>query len=133
MDMKNPLHDIFIQEAIDNLQILESRIISLEENPDDSDMINDAFRAIHSIKGGAGLAGFPGIKDFSHIVEDLFESIRSGRLQIREDIISVILQSLDIMDNMIQNIKAGEDSNSGIDTTDIINRISSRIFPEPNG
>ena len=72
------LHDIFIQEAEENLQILENRIISIEENPDDNSLINDAFRAIHSIKGGAGLAGFSGIKDFSHIVEDLFENIRSG-------------------------------------------------------
>ena len=66
--MDNILHDIFIQEAEENLQILESQIISIEENPDDKKIINEAFRAIHSIKGGAGLAGFTGIKDFSHIV-----------------------------------------------------------------
>ncbi len=122
--MDNVLHDIFIQEAEENLQILENRIISIEENPDDKNMINDAFRAIHSIKGGAGLAGFSGIKDFSHLVEDLFECIRSGSLKIQEKHVSVILKSLDVIKMMINNIKENQDSNSNINTEEIVDLIT---------
>ncbi|MBI9109482.1 MAG: chemotaxis protein CheA [Spirochaetales bacterium] len=125
--MNDALHDIYIQEAEDNLQILESAIISIEENPDDKDTINEAFRAIHSIKGGAGLAGFSGIKDFTHIIEDLFEHIRSGVLRVQENHISVILDSLDIIKMMIKNIKTNQDSNTGIDTEDIISQIKKMI------
>lgn len=115
--MENNLHDIFIQEAEENLQLLENLIINLENNPDNTTMINDAFRSIHSIKGGAGLAGFSKIKDFTHIVEDLFENIRSGKLKIEEDLISVILGAMDIMRIMISNIKDGLDSTRNVDTT----------------
>ena len=121
--MDNMLHDIFIQEAEENLQILENLIISLEENPDDEKMINEAFRAIHSLKGGAGLAGFSGIKDFAHIVEDMFENIRNGSLRIDENLISVILRSMDIFKLMISNIKDGKDSTSNVDSEETVGEI----------
>ncbi len=121
--MENMLHDIFIQEAEENLQLLENLIINLEENPDDQTMINEAFRAIHSLKGGAGLAGFSGIKDFAHIVEDLFENIRNGSLKINEDLISVILRSMDIFNLMVSNIKDGIDSNKGVESDETVHEI----------
>lgn len=121
--MDESLHNIFIQEAEENLHILENLIISIEENPGDKNIINDAFRAIHSIKGGAGLAGFPEIKDFTHTVEDLFEYMRSGVLQIRENLISIILQALDILKMMIANIKNNQNAGNGIDTGETIGKI----------
>ncbi len=128
--MDNILHDIFIQEAEENIEILESRIIGIEEHPDDIAMINEIFRAIHSIKGGAGLAGFKGIQDFTHIVEDLFENIRSGVLSIEKDLISVVLRSLDILKLMISNIKDGLDSNKDVTTEDVISEIKTYLDSE---
>ncbi|MGL1890099.1 MAG: chemotaxis protein CheA [Spirochaetaceae bacterium] len=129
-EMDNILHDIFIQEAEENIEILESRIIGIEEHPDDIAMINEIFRAIHSIKGGAGLAGFKGIQDFTHIVEDLFENIRSGVLSIEKDLISVVLRSLDILKLMISNIKDGLDSNKDVTTEDVISEIKTYLDSE---
>ena len=125
--MNNPLHDIFIQEAEENLEILESRIISIEQNPEDADIINEAFRAIHSIKGGAGLAGFSGIQNFSHELEDLFELVRSGLIKIEENIVSVILRALDILNSMVSNIKQDIDSNDGIETEESIAEIKNLL------
>ena len=129
--MDNMLHDIFIQEAEENLQILENLIINLEEDPDNETMINEAFRAIHSVKGGAGLAGFSGIKDFTHIIEDLFENIRNGSLRIEEDLISIILKSMDILKLMVTNIKNNIDSNEGVETEETINKI--KLILDGNG
>lgn len=128
--MDTNLHDIFIQEAEENLMLLEDMIISLEENPNNEDMINDAFRSIHSIKGGAGLAGFSVIKDFTHIVEDLFESIRSGKLKIKEELISVILESMDIMKAMVANIKDGYEADNNIETSSNITNIKAILNKE---
>jgi two-component system, chemotaxis family, sensor kinase CheA len=125
--MDNTLQDIFIQEADENLQLLETRIISFEEHPNDTAIINEAFRAIHSIKGGAGLAGFPGVKDFTHVVEDLFENIRSGSLQIEASIISIILEAMDVMKQMIENIKNGLDSHSDIDVDPVLGTIGNLL------
>ena len=125
--MNNPLHEIFIQEAEDNLTILESAIISIEENPDDDKNINEAFRSIHSIKGGAGLAGFSDIKDFAHIVEDLFECIRNGSIRTEERHISIILKSLDIIKLMVSNIKDELEALEGIETEEILSEIKKMI------
>ena len=125
--MQNPLQDIFIQEAEDNLTILEGAIISIEEFPDDEKTINEAFRAIHSIKGGAGLAGFSEIKEFSHKLEDLFEYIRNGTIQTQAKHISVILKSLDIIKMMVNNIKSNIDADDGIDTGPILDEIEGMI------
>ncbi|MBI9102440.1 MAG: chemotaxis protein CheA [Spirochaetales bacterium] len=131
--MENQLHDIFIQEAEDNLTLLEGAIINIEENPEDDKTINEAFRSIHSIKGGAGLAGFSGIKDFTHIVEDLFEYIRNGSIKTEAKHISVILKSLDIIKFMVQNIKNNRDSNDGVETESVLNEIKSFIKDTEEG
>ncbi len=121
--MDNPLFEIFVQEAEENLEILESRIISIESEPENKDIINEAFRAIHSLKGGAGLAGFNKIKDFSHKAEDLFEKIRSGNQQITAELITILLQTLDVLKIMISNIKNGHEADADLDTGEVLAQI----------
>jgi len=125
--MSNPLHEIYIQEAEENILILEDRLIGIESNPEDEEIINEAFRSIHSIKGGAGLAGFGIIKDFTHIVEDLFELLRNGTLKADKDIISISLETLDILKVMVENIKNEESADAGVDTSAITKRIKGII------
>ncbi|MBI9107026.1 MAG: chemotaxis protein CheA [Spirochaetales bacterium] len=122
--MENPLFEIFVEEAEDNLEILESRIISIEQNPHDKERINEAFRAIHSLKGGAGLAGFNKVKDFAHKAEDLFENIRNGSLNVTGEIISLLLEILDVLKIMIDNIKGEKEANDGIETDELLARMS---------
>jgi len=117
--MKNPLHEIFIPEAEENLLILEERIIGIEKAPDDKEIINDAFRAIHSIKGGAGLAGFPVIKEFTHVVEDLMELIRSNVLSVDKNLISILLKSLDIIKSMVDNISNELEADQNIEYQEV--------------
>ncbi|WP_028974379.1 chemotaxis protein CheA [Spirochaeta cellobiosiphila] len=130
--MSNPLYEIYIQETEENLLILEDRVIGIEDNPDDKEIINEAFRAIHSIKGGAGLAGFTKIKDFTHIVEDLFELLRNGSLTPDKDIVSVSLKTLDVLKIMLDNIKREEPEDSNIDTSEL-KAIILEIISNANG
>ena len=129
--MENPLFDIFVEEAEENLEILESRIISIEKDPGDSERINEAFRAIHSLKGGAGLAGFNKIKDFAHKAEDLFENIRNGSQKVTSGIITTLLETLDILKIMISNIKGGREADEGVASADVLNRITALLSSTP--
>ncbi len=129
--MDNPLVSIFIEEAEENIEILEARIITLEKSPDDSEVINEAFRAMHSLKGGAGLAGFNKIKDFSHKAEDLFESIRSGSLRITKDIVTVLLETMDVLKAMISNIKIEAEADEGLDSSAVLGKILNLLETEP--
>lgn len=121
--MKNPLHEIFIPEAEENLLILEDRIIGIEDNPGDKNLLNEAFRAIHSIKGGAGLAGFSKVKDFTHIVEDLFESLRSGEIQASKEIVGILLETLDVLKLMIANIAEEREADDQVDISEVKKKI----------
>lgn len=69
--------DVFKEEALELLAELETSLLELEETPEDKEAIGRAFRALHTIKGSAGMYGFDPIADFTHEVERR-SSIRSG-------------------------------------------------------
>ncbi|MBN2652985.1 MAG: chemotaxis protein CheA [Spirochaetales bacterium] len=121
--MSESLQEIFIQEADDNIAFLESAVFEMEESPNNEKVVNDIFRAMHSIKGGAGLAGFTALKDFTHHLEDLMEQVRNKTKSVDSEIISLIFEGIDVIKAMIENIKNREDSTLGIDTEQYVVKI----------
>jgi two-component system chemotaxis sensor kinase CheA len=130
--MDSSIHEIFIQETEDHLQNLETNIIKIEEDPSNQDLINEAFRAIHSIKGGAGLAGFPQMKDFTHNLEDLFEEIRKGKITPSQDTTSISLESLDVLKQMVEAIKENTESPASINYSTTAKKILSLLETNPS-
>ena len=72
------LTSVFIQESREQLTEMEAGLLRLEQNPDDSNNINGIFRAAHTIKGGAGVVECNFIVAFTHLVENLLDSLRNG-------------------------------------------------------
>lgn len=85
----------FLAEAKELLEDMEDSLLQLENNPEDEDAINAIFRAAHTIKGTAGIFGFDHVESFTHVVENLLDEIRDGKIQISEDLIAVLLKSRD--------------------------------------
>jgi two-component system chemotaxis sensor kinase CheA len=85
----------FQQEAQEMLQQFEAGLLAIEDNPADTEALNSAFRAAHTIKGGAGLFGFEAVVHFTHEVESVMESMRSGELQLDEKGFALLLHSQD--------------------------------------
>ena len=83
--------ETFQTEAREHLEALESALLDLEEDGDNFELINRAFRAMHTIKGGAGMFGFIQLTEFTHHVENLLDKIRNGELTINSDIIGLLL------------------------------------------
>lgn len=86
---------IFREEAYDLLSELESSLLELEEVPDDEDVINRVFRALHTIKGSGSMFGFDDIADFTHRVETVFDMVRNGDLDVTKELLSFALLSRD--------------------------------------
>ena len=61
----------FTQEASDLLEQSEDTLLHLEDNPNDPELINALFRAVHTIKGAAGLFGFDAVVEFTHVTENV--------------------------------------------------------------
>ncbi|WP_265449090.1 Hpt domain-containing protein, partial [Aeromonas salmonicida] len=66
----------YIAEARELLEEMESSLLALENDPENSELIGAIFRAAHTIKGSAGLFGLQPIVSFTHIVEDLLDQVR---------------------------------------------------------
>jgi len=105
----------FVMESLDGLETVEVSLMDLEENPGDSESINAIFRSFHTIKGVSAFLGFMRINALAHRSENLLDKIRSGELDIRPRIVDVILDAVDLLKQLIQGVKTGLESGTGMD------------------
>lgn len=85
----------FREEAEELLGQLESTLLELEDSPSDAELLNAAFRAIHTVKGSAGMFGFDEIARFTHDLENVLDKARAGKIGISRDFIDLTLRGRD--------------------------------------
>ncbi|WKC75457.1 chemotaxis protein CheW [Borreliella yangtzensis] len=102
LDLENEeLLGVFFEEAQNLVDILEENIMSLEDDPNNSDTIDEIFRAAHTLKGSSASLDMMELSDFTHIVEDVFDAIRDGKININNDLVDLLLSSLDVIKEML--------------------------------
>ncbi len=94
----------YITESTELLQTVESGLLDLESGTVEEDTIHTVFRAIHSIKGGAGFVGLEKIEHLAHRMEDLLNLIRNGDLQATQPVTDALLQSLDVLNLLFESV-----------------------------
>ncbi len=102
---------MYIEESLDHLGDIESDLLTIEESGDniDLDLVNNVFRAAHSVKGGAGFMGLTTIKDLAHHLENVLGLIRNNELTPDSNRISVLLKGFDELENLLNNIETSND------------------------
>jgi two-component system chemotaxis sensor kinase CheA len=85
----------FREEAGELLGELEASLLALEDQPDDQDLINRVFRAMHTIKGSGAMFGFDDIAAFTHEVETVFDKVRNGLFPVCKDLLDLTLAARD--------------------------------------
>ncbi|HBA70860.1 MAG TPA: chemotaxis protein CheA [Geobacter sp.] len=95
-------------EAGELLAELETSLLELEETPDDNDLINRVFRAMHTIKGSGAMFGFDEIASFTHEVETVFDMVRNGKMTVTKRLLDLTLKSRDHISYLL-NASVGED------------------------
>ncbi len=98
----------FLVEAGEILELLSEQLIELENNPDDSDLLNAIFRGFHTVKGGAGFLAMTELVDVCHGAENVFDILRQGQRQVTAELMDIILQSLDCINVMFAHIQNRE-------------------------
>jgi two-component system chemotaxis sensor kinase CheA len=91
------LLDVFLSEAGENLATIEEGLLALEQRPDDGAMVDEIFRAVHTLKGGAATLSATTLRDVAHAVEDLFAAIREKRVVVTPAIAGVLLHAVDLL------------------------------------
>ena len=105
--MLEKLNSVFLEEASDLLSTLEDNLLSLEEHPDDQELISAVFRVMHTIKGSAGMFGFDDISKFTHEIETTYDLVRSGKLQVSPELVSLTLKARDLIYSMLDADEGG--------------------------
>jgi two-component system chemotaxis sensor kinase CheA len=85
----------FLDEAFDLLHELESALLELEDAPEDQELVNRVFRAMHTLKGSGAMFGFDDIAQFTHEVETVFDKVRSGEAQVTKPLLDLTFRARD--------------------------------------
>ena len=81
----------FFSEAEQQVETLESNILVIENDPSNTEAVDEIFRAAHTLKGGSATVEMHELSGFTHIVEDLLDELRSGSIAVNEAVIDVLL------------------------------------------
>ena len=100
----------FVTESREHLSSIEPDLLTMEQlgSSAPSEVINRVFRAIHSIKGGAGFFAFENLKKLSHAMESVLMQVRDGKLAVTPEVMDVVLASLDRLRAMLDDINASD-------------------------
>ncbi len=97
----------FYVEAGEHLQAMEAALLQLEAAPRDTELLNTIFRAAHSIKGASTTFGIDEVGRFTHVLENLLERLRDGLLETDNQLVELLLTSVDVISDLVANAKDG--------------------------
>ena len=104
--------ETFRAEAADHLRRIEEMLVTLEARASDPELLQEIFRAVHSLKGDAAMVGFPEIADFAHAVEDLLDLLRERNASIAPATVTLLLRAVDVLRAMLSGETAPRDLES---------------------
>ncbi|MDR0448663.1 MAG: Hpt domain-containing protein, partial [Treponema sp.] len=120
----------FFAEAQMQVDTLEQNVLVLENEGINKDAVDEIFRAAHTLKGGSATVEMMELSKFTHIVEDVFDAIRSDQVGVNEDVVDILLAAIDIIKVMLEQRMNGSVYED--DTSEIAGRLKA-LLPGKGG
>jgi len=108
MSSWDELKNTFFEETEDGLQALETGLNDMRDCNGDNETVNAVFRAIHSIKGGAGVFGYESLVGFAHVFETVLDAVRRGNLAVTSEVIDALFSANDTLGGLVAMARSGE-------------------------
>ena len=108
MDMNQYL-DVFIEESREHLQTCNEKLLELEKNPTDLQLVHDIFRAAHTLKGMSATMGYEDMAHLTHSLENVLDAIRNEEMTITSEWMDVMFEALDDLEAIVLSIIEGGD------------------------
>lgn len=125
------LHE-FLAESEELLETLHHNLRLIERSPDQSmvapETLNAMFRAAHTLKGMSGVMGLAAVADLSHLLEDVMDRVRMGKLPMSRPLLDVLGDGVETLGRLIASSSSGQ---AGIDTAPIVQRLRDAMAAEP--
>jgi len=107
MDAMAAIKQTFFQECEEQLGELEVGLLAIENGDHDPEVVNAVFRAVHSVKGGAGAFSLDDLVHFAHIFENTLDQMRSGKLLPSPEVIKTMLRAADVLADLVHAARDG--------------------------
>ncbi|WP_209444320.1 chemotaxis protein CheA [Paenibacillus ihuae] len=104
--------DVYMEEADEQILIMEEKMLLLEQGNCDSETIQSLFRAAHTLKGSSAAMGFDRIKNVTHEMESLLDLIRNKQLNVEPELVELLIDSLDIIRSLKEDLYSGTSETS---------------------
>ncbi|HEC99436.1 MAG TPA: chemotaxis protein CheA [Proteobacteria bacterium] len=105
---QDELLQIYFSEAEELLQTMEHSLMTLESEPQNESVINEVFRAMHTMKSSSAMVGFTQLSEHAHLLENLMERIRSKQVSITQNLVSFLLENHDLIKSAVENAAQGK-------------------------
>lgn len=119
----------FIEETVESLSALDQDLVKLEQEPDNKELLGNIFRVMHTIKGTCGFIGLSRLEKTAHAAENLLDNFRSGRLDVTEQVMTLLFKSIDRVRFLVAEVQEKGAEPDG-DDSDIIAAIENHITGE---
>lgn len=129
MDDTSKYRDLFFDESDEYLQTLNDCLLELEKNPDDKNLLDEIFRAAHTLKGMAATMGYKTMTELTHGMESVLELFRTGSSDVDSDVISLIFKCLDKLSEIVEDLRI--EKYIEYDITDLLNTLD-KVAKEGN-
>jgi len=100
--------EVFLEESEDQIEELNANLLRLEKDHQNSEIINDIFRAAHSLKSSSAFVGLYNLSDLSHKMENLLQKIREGTLEINVTLVNLLFECFDLIKHVIEGVAHGQ-------------------------
>ncbi len=121
MDDNSQYRDLFFEETDEYLQTLNECLLQLEKEPNDTNVLNEIFRAAHTLKGMAATMGYSTMTKLTHSMENVFELFRKGISSINSDVISLIFKCLDKLSEIVEDLR--DENYKEYDISDLLSEL----------
>ncbi|MBR1368391.1 chemotaxis protein CheA [Methanocalculus chunghsingensis] len=118
---------LFVAESRENHEVIVRNILILEGG-DDPGAIDEIFRAAHTLKGASASMGFDTMEHLCHAMEDVFQAIRNREVEVTQELMDLLLRTVDLIEEMIDEIEEGGDSSSA-DVDELVDALKASGIP----
>ncbi len=91
----------FLEEASEHIHELEKSLLELEIDPENKEIIEKVFRAMHSLKGGGAMFGFDKVSEFTHNLETVYDHVRNDKMKVNKPLLNITLASVDHLKRLL--------------------------------
>ncbi|MBS4194004.1 chemotaxis protein CheA [Lederbergia citri] len=108
MDMNQYL-DVFIDESKEHLLTLNQNLLELEKDPHNLEIVNNIFRAAHTLKGMSATMGYTDLANLTHIMENVLDGIRNEKMKVTSHLLDIVFLAVDDLEEIVESIASGGD------------------------